>query len=86
MKVETPGSNGAFGPSSEVAAMTFPRAPILNELGIARSSTQPSTVTVHYKLSEVHSGDVHDSQFLISQRYTCHRYTPFVLLILEYVR
>ena len=51
--VETPGSNGAFGPTSEVVASTFPHAPRLTMVEASRSDTQPSTVTIRYKLSEV---------------------------------
>lgn len=53
MAIETPSSNGAYGPTMEVAATTFPRAPRLVKLDAARSATEASTVTVRYKLSEV---------------------------------
>lgn len=53
MTVEAPGSNGAFGPSLEVASTTFPRAPKLGSVEVLRCAVEPSTVTVRYKLSEV---------------------------------
>lgn len=53
MAIEAPGSNGAFGPTLEVDATTFPRAPKLVTVEAARADTEPSTVIVHYKLSEV---------------------------------
>lgn len=53
MAIESPGSNGAFGPTWEAAATTFPRAPGLVAFGVSRSETKASTVTVRYKLSEV---------------------------------
>lgn len=53
MEIETPGSNGAYGPTMEVAATTFPRAPRLVTLDAARSDIEASTVIVRYKLSEV---------------------------------
>lgn len=53
MAIETPGSRGAFGPTLEVAATTFPRAPRLIMIEAARTDAEPSTVIVRYKLSEV---------------------------------
>lgn len=53
MAIETPGSNGAFGPTLEVAATTFPHAPRLLTVEAARADAEPSTVIVRYKLSEV---------------------------------
>lgn len=53
MAIETPGSNGAFGPTLEIASTTFPHAPRLTTVEAARADTEPSTVTVRYKLSEV---------------------------------
>ncbi|CAM9385152.1 unnamed protein product, partial [Scytosiphon promiscuus] len=52
MAIESPGSNGAFGPTWEATATTFPRAPRLVTLAAARSDTKASTVTVRYKMSE----------------------------------
>ncbi|CAM9358757.1 unnamed protein product [Ectocarpus sp. 13 AM-2016] len=52
MAIETPGSNGAYGPTMEVVATTFPRAPRLVTLDAARSDTEASTVIVRYKISE----------------------------------
>lgn len=53
MAIETPGSNGALGPTSEVAATTFPRAPRLIAVEATRSDAEASTVVVRFKLSEV---------------------------------
>lgn len=53
MKVESPGSKGAFGPTFEVATTTFSRAPSLSLFEVVRSDAEASTVTVRYKLSEV---------------------------------
>lgn len=53
MTIETPGSNGALGPTFELAAMTFPQAPRLIAVEAARSDSQASTVIVRFKLSEV---------------------------------
>lgn len=53
MIVETPGSNGALGPAVEVEATTFQAAPRLVKLEATRNATDPSTVMVRYKLSEV---------------------------------
>lgn len=52
-EVESPGSNGAFGPTFEVATTTFSRAPSLSLFEAVRSDAEASTVTVRYKLSEV---------------------------------
>ncbi|CAM9138972.1 unnamed protein product, partial [Hapterophycus canaliculatus] len=52
MAIESPGSNGVFGPTWEAAATTFPRAPGLVTFEAIRSETKASTVTVRYKLSE----------------------------------
>lgn len=56
MEVESPGSNGAFGPTFEVATTTFSRAPSLSLFEAVRSDRETSTVTVRYKLSEVSWG------------------------------
>lgn len=53
MIVETPDSNGALGPAVQVEATTFQVAPRLVSLEATRAAPDPSTVTVHYKLSEV---------------------------------
>lgn len=53
MAIETPDSNGAFGPTLEADATTFPHAPRLLMVEAARADTEPSTVVVRYKLSEV---------------------------------
>lgn len=53
MAIETPGSNGAFGPMLEAAATTFPHAPRLIAVEAARSDAEASTVVVRFKLSEV---------------------------------
>lgn len=53
MAIETPGSNGAFGPTLEVAATTYPHAPRLIVVEAARSDVEASTVVLRYKISEV---------------------------------
>lgn len=53
MAIETPGSNGAVGPTLEVAATTFPHAPRLIMVEAARAEAEPTTVVVRYRLSEV---------------------------------
>lgn len=54
--METPGSNRALGPTFEVAATTFPRAPNIVSVEAARSDAETSTVVVRYKVSEVGGG------------------------------
>lgn len=70
MEIETPGSNGAFGPTREVAATTFPHAPRLIMVEAARAENEPSTVLVRYKLSEVSE---HVSCVLVDYFYNGYR-------------